>query len=29
MLKMGFCGRDCSERRDPGHGILVARIAKD
>lgn len=28
MLKMGFCGRDCSERRDPGHRILVARISK-
>lgn len=28
MLKMVFCGRDCSERRDPGRGMLVARLSK-
>ena len=28
MLEMVSCARDCSERRDPGCGILVARISK-
>lgn len=28
MLEMGFCARDCSERKDLGSGILIARISK-